>query len=471
MGKFTTFEQAAERLLEKYRVPGCMIVLAKDGDIVYENTFGYRDQTKKTRINADTVFGLASLTKSFTSAAILKLAEEGKLSINDPVIHYLPELHIKETEKLPTMTLKHFMTHTSGLPPLPALDYAMVRKRNKVLSPDYGEIPKEKDLLHTYGELLDFIRKQNAALIGSPGHLFSYSNEAYSLLGAIIERVTGRTYEDYVLDEIIRPCGMERTNFLIETYQDDDNRTTCYELDDNTETLYVAEDWWDAPPMRATGFLKSTARDMMRYAQLFIHKGKGNGARILSADSIEEMLTPHVKMDPEKMYGYGFSVTEDYYGTVMIDHGGSLPSISSKFAILPEEGLSAIVLTNLSGFPAGKLLLMALNAYYDRALDADHLGFEEIAVSPALLEKYAGYYKSDEGMDCHLSVTSSGEPEFYYRGEKYPVVFVEERVFLAEIDDVGEPVEVILDEEGNVFALSIFHRILPKIGEQDEWKH
>src|SRR5699024_12071517 len=77
-----------------------------------------------------------------------------------------------------------------------------------------------------------------------------------------------------------------------------------------------------------------------------------------------------------------FSVTEDYHGTTMIDHGGSLQSISSKFAILPDEGVSAIVLTNLADFPAGRLLLMALNAYYGRSLDADHLGFEAIELSP-----------------------------------------------------------------------------------------
>lgn len=463
MEQFTAFEQVAERLLETYRVPGCIVTIAKYGEIIYEKTFGYRDKANTTKINADTVFGLASLTKSFTCAAIMKLVEEGRLALTDPVIKYLPELYVKDTEELANITIKHFMTHTSGIPPLPSLDNAMIRKRNRVSLPDYAEIPDEEDILDTYEKLLAFIREQHASLIRAPGQIFSYSNEAYSLLGAIIERVTGRTYEDYVINEIIRPCGMYRTNFLLDTYQADDNIITNYELDENTETLYIAEDWWDAPSMRATGFLKSTARDMMRYAQLYIHKGRVKGKQILSEHSIEEMLTPHVKMDPEKMYGYGFSVTEDYHGIKMMDHGGSLPSISSKFAILPEEGLSAIVLTNLSGFPAGKLLLMVLNAYYNRALDAEHYRLKKITISRELLEKYVGYYKSDEGMACHFSLTDCGEPAFYYRGKQYPIVFVEDLVFLAKIDDIDEPVEVILDENRNVFALSIYHRIIPKI--------
>src|SRR5699024_7439900 len=219
----------------------------------------------------------------------------------------------------------------------------------------------------------------------------------------------------------------------------------CYEWNEATDEIYAVEDWWDAPPMRATGFLKSTVRDMMRYAQLYMNQGLVDNQNILSKESIEEMLTPHIKMDPEKMYGYGFSVTEDYHGTTMIDHGGSLQSISSKFAILPDEGVSAIVLTNLADFPAGRLLLMALNAYYGRSLDADHLGFEAIELSPEIFASYTGEYISDEGMDCVLRFSDQGDFEFFYRGRSYPITFVQENVFTAWIDATAEPIELLKD--------------------------
>src|SRR5699024_9943358 len=196
--------------------------------------------------------------------------------------------------------------------------------------------------------------------------------------------------------------------------------------------------------MRATGSIKSTVRDMMRYAQLYMNQGLMDNQNILSKESIGEMLTPHIKMDPEKMYGYGFSVTEDYHGTTMIDHGGSLQSISSKFAILPDEGVSAIVLTNLADFPAGRLLLMALNA--------DHLGFEAIELSPEIFASYTGKYISDEGMDCVLRFSDQGDFEFFYRGRSYPIIFVQENVFTAWIDGTAEPIELLKDTQGNVFA-------------------
>lgn len=464
MGRWSELEQTATDLLQKYQVPGCIIAIAKRGEIVYEKSFGYRDVANKKQINADTVFGLASLTKSFTCAAIMKLVETGKIALTDSVVGYLPELRIKKTEKLSEMTIAHFMTHASGLPPLPSLDLAMVRKLNQELDTDYGDIPLKKDQLQTYEELLTFIGKKNIDLVSDPGELFSYSNDAYALLGAIIEKVTGITYEDYVMEEIIKPCQMSQTHFLIEDYGEYDNVTTCYEWNEATDEIYAVEDWWDAPPMRATGFLKSTVRDMMRYAQLYMNQGLVDNQNILSKESIEEMLTPHIKMDPEKMYGYGFSVTEDYHGTTMIDHGGSLQSISSKFAILPDEGVSAIVLTNLADFPAGRLLLMALNAYYGRSLDADHLGFEAIELSPEIFASYTGKYISDEGMDCVLRFSDQGDFEFFYRGRSYPITFVQENVFTAWIDGTAEPIELLKDTQGNVFALSIYHRVIPKIG-------
>lgn len=464
MERFETFEREAKQLMQAYRVPGCIAALAKDGKIIYQRSFGHRDKERQLEVDEDTVFGLASLTKSFTCAAIMKLQEEGKLSINDPAVKYLPEFQVRDKDRLQEMTIAEFMTHTSGLPPLPSLDLAMVRKRNQELS-DHADIPKEADQIRTYEQLMKFISDEKADLVSKPGDLFSYSNDAYSLLGAIIERVSGISYESFVLQNIIQPCGMEQTHFLIEDYDGYENVTTCYEVNEETEEIYVAEDWWDAPPMRATGFLKSTVKDMMNYARLYLHKGSVNGKRILSEKSICDMLYPHVKMDPEKMYGYGFAVTEDYHGTVMIDHGGSLQSISSKFAILPEEGLSVIVLTNLSGFPAGKLLLMLLNAYYGRELDASHLHFEPMELPKETLQSYIGAYTSGEGMDCLLEFDERDEVRFSYKGKEYSITFVSETVFTAMIDDIAEPVEVLKDADGDVFALSIYHRVVPKVRE------
>src|SRR5699024_7812610 len=146
---------------------------------------------------------------------------------------------IKKTEKLSEMTIAHFMTHASGLPPLPSLDLAMVRKLNQELDTDYGDIPLKKDQLQTYEELLTFIGKKNIDLVSDPGELFSYSNDAYALLGAIIEKVTGITYEDYVMEEIIKTCQMSQTHFLIEDYGVYAIYTSYYEYQESIDDISI----------------------------------------------------------------------------------------------------------------------------------------------------------------------------------------------------------------------------------------
>jgi|SRR5690625_253489 len=221
------FEIRAQHLLEKYQVPGSIVAIAQNGKIMYEKVFGYRNIEKLEPVNRHTVFGLASLTKSFTCAALMQLVEKGKLDLNTPVITYLPHFSIKNNSDVNKITVFHFMTHSSGLPPLPSLDYAMRRKRNDETKVDYLE--QEAKQLTTYDELMRFISESEVELVDQPGKLFSYSNDAYGLLGAIIEHVSGMSYEQYVLEYIIKPSGMEHTNFTIEDYKEYENITACYE--------------------------------------------------------------------------------------------------------------------------------------------------------------------------------------------------------------------------------------------------
>ncbi len=459
MKDYQQFEKAAQHLIEKYKVPGSIVAIAHHGKIIYEKPFGYRNMEESKRVTRDTVFGLASITKSFTCVAIMQLAEQGKLDIYSPVITYLPNFKIKNLGYLKEITIFHFMTHSSGLPPLPSLDLAMFRERNDESMIDFID-QHEETLLNTYDDLINFI--SNVALFSKPGKLFSYSNDAYALLGAIIENVSGMTYEQYVLENVIKRCGLKDTFFHIDDDKTYNNITTCYEQHEEDGTIYAVQDWWDAPSMRATGFLKSTASDMLTFSTLFINKGIVNNTRILSEESVKQMLQAHIKMDPEKYYGFGFAITPNYFGKKLVDHGGSLQSISSKFAIIPEEGISIIVLTNLSGFPASKIMELALNTYFGRDLDAHHLSHEEYKVAPNKLALYEGEYQSGEGMDIVINVKND-KITFSYKGEYYPTKFICDNVFYAYMDDVFEPIEIVIDNAGNAIAISIFHRIVPKV--------
>ncbi|WP_188624710.1 serine hydrolase domain-containing protein, partial [Caldalkalibacillus thermarum] len=226
------FEDYAQGLIDKYQIPGVGIAFAKNGDIIYWKGFGYRNVENKLPVTLDTVFGIASVTKSFTCAAIMHLQEAGKLDVQDPVIKYLPEFKAGTPEQTKKMTIHHFMTHTAGLPPLPSLKYA--NKRSIDADPSAQDYPglkvKEDDQgpIDTYEQLMEFIAGLDFELLGEPGTEFSYSNDAYALLGAIVERVSGKFYESYLKENILEPAGMVNTCFLIEELGDHDDVTSLY---------------------------------------------------------------------------------------------------------------------------------------------------------------------------------------------------------------------------------------------------
>lgn len=457
------FENSTEKILKENNAPGAMVAISKNGKVVYQRAFGYKNIETKESPSEHTVYGLASLTKSFTCLAILQLEEEGLLSVNDPVINYLPDFKLHNDSTTHRMTIHHFMTHTSGIPPMSTIDYAMVLPDNKNWGVVHEGLTSPTPKVDTYEDLMDDISKQEVNMIGYPGERYSYSNEAYSLLGAIIEKVSGISYKDYIVENITKKIGMKNTYFLKTEYPEDTDFSVCYERNEKIENseLYVEDDWWDAPSMRATGFLKSTSHDMLLYGQMYIDFGKVNDEQIFSEQIIQKMIAPHVKMDIERNYGYGLSRIEDYFGDVLIDHGGSLPAISSKFTIIPTQKITAIVLVNLMSVPAYKIMTEMLNAYFGRTLDESPFDYSEIHLSEKKTNERVGLYTSPEGMRVEL-LEANKSLRFYYKDEEYPIKVVSENAFIAKFDDSNEPVEWIQDSNGKIIGLTIFHRILNK---------
>ncbi|PLR79840.1 hypothetical protein CVD25_09690 [Bacillus canaveralius] len=465
---FKEFEVAAQKLVEKHHIPGASVAIAQEGQIVYHKGFGFRNVEKSLPITEDTVFGIGSVTKSFTCVAIMQLQEAGKLNVLDPVVKYLPEFKVKDENALTEINIHHFMTHSSGLPPMSSLFYAM--KRSMDIDPHADKYPgldiekKDHEPIDTYDQLMEFIANQEFELLGAPGTHFSYSNDAYALLGTIIERVSGISYEQYVYDHILNPCGMENSFFTIDEYQEYENITTCYVIDqsDGNKSVITAPVWWDSPSMRAAGFLKSTANDMLKYAEIFRNKGVVNEKRILTEESVNEMIKPHIQTQPGRFYGYGLMITPDYFGTLLVEHGGALKAIAAQMSILPEKGVSGVVLTNLAGAPASRIMQLAFNTYEGREVEATHITFEEYNIAAEQLELYQGEYLSNEGMKLAIEI-KDGAPILISQNGEIPIIFVKENVFIAYVNDSTEIAEILVDENGHPYGISYHFRQFPKI--------
>ena len=173
-----------------------------------------RDLETKEPVTPETIFGTASITKSFTALAIMKLAEEGKLQIDDPVSKYLPRFQLVGYDNIDEIKIHHLLSHTTGL--------ASVKRLEE---------------LKGFEEHLRYLNETERTILGKPGEYICYNNDTFLLLGAIIEQVTGENYQDYIHNLLIEPLKMTRTTYSLHELHTFDNVTTPYVLKNGTPTL------------------------------------------------------------------------------------------------------------------------------------------------------------------------------------------------------------------------------------------
>jgi CubicO group peptidase (beta-lactamase class C family) len=287
-----------------------VVLVARHGKVLLQKAWGQANREKGTPATLDTRFRLGSMNKMFTAVATLQLVEAGKLALDDPIGKYLPDYPNKDIAS--KVTVRHLLTHTGGT--------------GDIFGPDF-----EKNRL-TLREHSDYLKLYGARdLTHEPGAEFRYSNYGFVLLGALIEKVTGMSYYDYVQSKIFKPAGMSSTASLSET-EAVPNRSVGYMKDNgkwmpNTDTL----------PWRGTaaGGGYSTAGDLLRFAQA-LESGK-----LISKASLASATTPN-----KEDYGYGFGIQGEgplrSYG-----HGGGAPGMNGELRIFPQLGTVVISLSNL----------------------------------------------------------------------------------------------------------------------------
>ncbi|WP_429842264.1 serine hydrolase [Brevibacillus sp. FIR094] len=453
--KFHTY---AQQLLDEVNAPGAAIAVARDGELLYEGTFGFRDREQQLPLSLDTVFGIASITKSFTCVAIMQLQEAGKLSVHDQVVKYLPELRAGDHELTARMTIHHFMTHTPGIAPMPYLDGAMRRSMENdpaVIGTKAEEELKTVPYLDTYEEVMEAIAGFEGEPLSEPGGAFSYNNDAYGLLGAIIERVSSQTYENYVATHILQPLGMDRTVFSVDELADKDDVTILYtnkKIDDENQVI-AASIWHDAPAMRAAGFLKSTVNDLLAYLDAFRQGAVGNPTPILSADSVQQMLTPFARVDGHRSYGYGLMVSPAFPDGLLVEHGGSLKGISSHIFSVPDQGITGVILVNLDGVSVRELVLGFLNSYFERPAGAPVYAYDPYKVADEQLSLYEGRYSSQEWVNVSIA-KSEGKLILEVDGLSYPLIPVQKDSFVFQKRDSIPWIEFLRDEDGKIARMS-----------------
>lgn len=298
--------------------PGCALAVIRDGQIIYKRGYGMSNLEHGVPISPSSIFHIASISKEFTAMAIVMLAQQGKLSLDDDVRKYAPEV----PDFGDRITIRHLVHHTSGLRD----QWALLEMAGW----------REDDVI-TERDILDLISRQKA-LNFKPGDEHLYSNTGYTLLAVIVRRVSGQSLRDFADANIFKPLGMTRTHFHDDHSMIVKDRTSAYQPRPGGG-LKISNPVFDT--YGATS-LFTTVEDMAKWDQNFVDRKVGGDA------VIEQMLTPGTLNNGKKLgYAFGLSIGE-FKGLKTVGHNGADAGYRADFIRFPEQRFSVVCLCNLS---------------------------------------------------------------------------------------------------------------------------
>lgn len=434
------------------------IVNAK-GEIQYEQYFGYRDEENKLPINRDTIFGMASVTKSFTALSIMQMQMDGVLSVDDPVSKYIPEFTNKNQDQ--PVKLWHLMCHSGGYFPLPRIVVDKTAQAMGIEDTLEEELIYRKDFADEGIRLVAERLDNQTRFTGRPGQRMSYCNDGFGLLSDIVRRHSDcDSFAEYLDKHVLKPIGMERSNTSFIRNTLDENAAVLYSFE-NGEWRADRDYQNDAFVLHGGGAMKSTLGDMMKYAVMYLNEGTAeNGNRILDRYSVQEMEKPRQFMKPGVYYGYGLE-TKQVEDRAVYEHGGSLPGVSSNFSFCPQEEVGIVVLCNTMDVSVAAIADAALRAYCGLEVSEKCQEHGKREWSGEERKELAGTYVSGEG-DAFELKDENGSLTMSVNGKAVDLqaVYPYQGMVRKKYSDIY--LTAIRDEEGHVFAARYGSRIFPK---------
>jgi CubicO group peptidase (beta-lactamase class C family) len=383
-------EQAAVTAVRAGLAPGMSIAIVKNGRVRKIAAFGYADLTSCVAATPETLFGIGSISKQFTAVAALTLVRDGKLSLDDPVVKYIPE----GRGTWDAITVRHLLTHTSGIP-----DYARDDQKYPSVAHDRTANPSTTDLLRQFAK---------APLNFRPGDDWAYSNTGYIVLSVLIERVSNMPFQQFMRDRIFLPLGMKATRYHSPT-EPSPGRAAGYLTDDNGRIIrgaYISDQfshWGD------TGML-SNAPDMARWLAAL-------GRSPLLPERLWREMTSPVRLNDGSVYPYGFGIgLGRIRQETLWSHGGSFRvGYTSMLDYLPARRLGVVTLANINddNSPTGDVAAAAIG---DSApgLVPSSMRTPQPDPQPKLIEGLIAALKGNDPAHGAVAVTTAFQQHDYY---------------------------------------------------------
>jgi CubicO group peptidase (beta-lactamase class C family) len=317
----TELEPKINDEIHQGHVPGFAIGVVRDGKLIYTKGFGVARLGGNSPITAKSLFHMASVTKTFVATAVMQLAEQGKIDLDAPVTRYLPYFHLAD-ERYRTIKIRQMLSHTSGIPD----------------NTNYNWDKPEYDA----GALERYVRSlADLKLVFAPGEKFAYSNTAYEILGDVIAKVSGESFEDYVQHNILTPLGMKDSTLLLRAASP--QLLTSPHVMKN-QTLVVSKVFPYNRAHAPSSTLYSNIEDMSRWAIANLNHGELDGHRILKRETAESMWPPVVDALGMKEGISWFSTT--LQGHRLILHSGGDVGFESLLVLAPDDSVAVVAMTN-----------------------------------------------------------------------------------------------------------------------------
>ncbi|HEX8294222.1 MAG TPA: serine hydrolase [Pyrinomonadaceae bacterium] len=395
--KLAAVEKAVEERRQALGIPGLSLVIVKDDKVVYMKGLGYKDFERKAAVTPDTLFAIGSTSKAFTAMLLAMAADEGRLSLDDSPKKFLPYFKLQDPDADARITLRDLLSHGSGLNRTDLAWVSGVLNREEVIRVAAAAKPTAK------------LREK-----------FQYQNVMYAAAGEIAGRVGNSTWEKLIAERIFKPLGMKGSDTSVPEMRKARDYSFGYVYEEATkETRRVPTR--DLPAIAPAGAINSNARDMAQWLRLMLGGGVFEGKRLVSEKNFAELVRPQMKIAGSVSYGLGWFLRE-WKGHKVLEHGGNIDGFNAQVALMPDQRLGFVMLTNVSASP---LPASAMNVIWSNLVGSPEAPAQPAAAAAAAdpaakIENEAGEYLLEAAnmkltvavREGRLNVSVPGQPTY-----------------------------------------------------------
>ena len=392
--------------MNKYTLPGLAVGIVRDGRLVYAKGFGLADAKAGRAVTADTVFRIASISKTFTAIGLMQLWEQGKFQLDDPVNDYLVAYKVQHRDpQAPPVTFRHLLTHTSGIGEFRTIS-DLFRFRRSFIGVREGEsLPTLREY---YGGRL------TPELY--PEEKWAYANHGFATVGQLVEDISGEPFAQYMREHVFSPLGMERTDFLR-------SDRVCDELAVGYQGYQLKRgrlkpvDYLENI-LRPASEIFSSVNEMARYVAALMNGGRNEYGAVLKPETLQMMMEPHYRVD-ERLTAMGLAFwLEDFDGHRIAWHGGEWPGFTSAMYVAPDDGLGIVVFTNVTSIALFGIAASLMRRLLDVPDPVSQLPRPDILETPHLWADLCGFYGPKPGFltNARIWMMFGGEAEVFVKG-------------------------------------------------------